>query len=92
MKKQAQKPAVKLKVEVGKPAPPVVRLLDKAEVCAIAGVTFPTIWAWMRKGKFPRARIAAGGDNSKSVWLSTEVEQWLAALPVRPLKGDCETT
>ena len=72
----------------GARAPPAVRLLDKAEVCAIAGVTFPTIWAWMRKGKFPRARIAASGDNSKSVWLSTEVEQWLAALPVRPLKGD----
>jgi predicted DNA-binding transcriptional regulator AlpA len=60
------------------------RLLDKSEVCRIANVTFPTVWAWMRAGKFPRSRIVGG----KSMWLSSEVEQWLAGLPVRPLKGD----
>ena len=63
------------------------RLLDKAEVCAIAGATYPTIWKWMREGKFPRSRVAGG----KSMWLSTEIEAWMAALPVRALKGD-ETT
>ena len=40
----------------------------------------------MRAGTFPRSRIAGG----KSKWLSTEVDAWLAALPVRPLKGDDE--
>jgi predicted DNA-binding transcriptional regulator AlpA len=35
-------------------------------------------------GKFPRSRIVGG----KSMWLSSEVEAWLAGLPVRPLKGD----
>lgn len=64
--------------------PPGIRLLDKAEVCAIANVTFPTIWAWMRAGSFPRSRICGG----KSMWLSSEIDDWLAALPVRPLKGD----
>jgi len=34
------------------------RLLDKSQICKIANVTYPTIWAW------------------------------LAALPVRKLKGD----
>jgi predicted DNA-binding transcriptional regulator AlpA len=67
---------------------PSCRLLSKAQVCAIAGVTFPTIWAWMRAGKFPRARKAGVGNNGKSVWRSDEVEQWLADLPVRRLKGD----
>jgi predicted DNA-binding transcriptional regulator AlpA len=62
------------------------RLLDKAEVCAIANVTFPTVWAWMRAQTFPRSRVVGG----KSMWLSTEVEAWLAALPVRRLKGDGE--
>jgi len=62
------------------------RLLDKGEVCIIANVTFPTVWAWMRAGTFPRARVVGG----KSMWLSVEVEHWLAALPVRPLKGDTE--
>jgi predicted DNA-binding transcriptional regulator AlpA len=65
---------------------PRVHLLDKADVLAITGVTFPTVWSWMRKGKFPRSRIAGG----KSFWRSDEVEQWLADLPVRPLKGDGE--
>ncbi len=62
------------------------RLLSKSDILAITNVTFPTIWAWMRAGKFPRSRIAGG----KSMWLSTEVDAWLAALPVRPLKGDDE--
>jgi len=63
---------------------PPTRLLDRIEVCAIANVTYPTIWAWMRDGKFPRSRIVGG----KSMWLSSEIEEWLASLPVRPLKGD----
>ena len=60
------------------------RLLDKAQVCAIANVSFPTVWAWMRAGQFPRSRVVGG----KSMWLSTEIEAWLVALPVRVLKGD----
>lgn len=62
------------------------RLLSKSDILAITNVTFPTIWAWMRAGKFPRSRVCGG----KSMWLSTEVDAWLAALPVRPLKGDDE--
>jgi hypothetical protein len=47
---------------------------------------YPTVWAWMRAGTFPRSRIVGG----KSMWLSTEVDAWLAELPVRRLKGDLE--
>jgi predicted DNA-binding transcriptional regulator AlpA len=61
-----------------------IRLLDKAEVLAITSVSFPTVWAWMRSGTFPRSRVAGG----KSMWLSTEIDAWLAALPIRRLKGD----
>ena len=64
------------------------RLLDKAEVLAIANVSFPTVWQWMRDGKFPRARVVGG----KSMWLSTDIENWIAALPIRKLKGDDEPT
>ena len=66
------------------------RLLSKSDILAITNVTFPTIWAWMRAGIFPRSRVI-GGSSSKSMWLSTEVEDWLAGLPVRPLKGDAAT-
>jgi predicted DNA-binding transcriptional regulator AlpA len=64
--------------------PGTVRLLDRHEVCAIAGVTYPSIWLWMREGAFPRSRVVGG----KSMWLSSEIDDWLTSLPVRPLKGD----
>jgi predicted DNA-binding transcriptional regulator AlpA len=60
------------------------RLLGKPEVMAITGTSFPTIWAWMRAGTFPRSRVVGG----RSMWRSDEIDQWLAGLPVRPLKGD----
>jgi predicted DNA-binding transcriptional regulator AlpA len=63
-----------------------VRLLDKRDIRSITHVTFPTIWAWMRAGTFPRSRVVGG----KSMWLSSEIDAWLADLPVRALKGDAE--
>jgi predicted DNA-binding transcriptional regulator AlpA len=65
-------------------APPPVRLLSKAEVLAMVGVSFPTVWGWMRAGTFPRSRVV----GAKSKWLSTDIESWIAGLPRRPLKGD----
>jgi predicted DNA-binding transcriptional regulator AlpA len=59
-------------------------LLGKRDILAITGVSYPTIWSWMRAGTFPRARIV----GEKSMWLQTEIEAWLADLKVRPLKGD----
>src|SRR5262245_42978768 len=38
-------------------APPArkgAHLLSKREVLAIANVSYPTLWSWMRQGKFPR--------------------------------------
>jgi predicted DNA-binding transcriptional regulator AlpA len=81
---QAAKPAAAHKAAT--PNPPALRLLCKREVLAIVGATYPTIWEWMRAGKFPRGRIVGG----KSKWRSDEIEQWLADLPLRPLKGDAE--
>jgi predicted DNA-binding transcriptional regulator AlpA len=77
------------RVEAGRAAAhrahaPPVRLLNRREVLALAGCSYPTLWAWMRAGKFPRSRIVGG----RSMWLSTEIDEWLANLPVRPLKGD----
>ena len=63
-------------------------LLTKVEVCSLTRMTYPTIWKLMREGRFPRSRVAGGGDNSKSVWLASEVATWLTQLPRRRLKGD----
>jgi predicted DNA-binding transcriptional regulator AlpA len=65
-------------------APP--RLLNRDQVCELVNVTFPTLWAWMRNGTFPRSRVA----GAKSMWLSTDVEAWMRALPMRRLKGDAD--
>jgi predicted DNA-binding transcriptional regulator AlpA len=66
------------------PPPLLERLLSKPEVLTIANLSYPTIWTMMRQNKFPRSRIVGG----KSMWLASEVNDWLAALPRRPLKGD----
>jgi prophage regulatory protein len=66
--------------------PSNIRLISKPEVLDRVGVTYPTIWTWMREGKFPRSREIGG----KVAWIESEVEEWIAALPVRRLKGDVE--
>jgi predicted DNA-binding transcriptional regulator AlpA len=60
------------------------RLLDPHEVCEIVGASYPTLWTWMRAGKFPRGRIFGG----KTKWISTEIADFMANLPMRRLKGD----
>jgi len=69
-------------------APPAIRLLDKVEIRQITGVTFPTVWKWMRAGHFPRCYAIGHGEKTKSVWRSDEIDRWIAGLKVRPLKGD----
>src|SRR5689334_16848584 len=76
-----------LHVRSSRAPPGVPRLLDRHQVCEICGVTYQIIWRRMRSGTFPRSRIVGG----RSMWLSDEVEAWLRALPVRPLKGDAAT-
>ena len=68
-------------VEQARPPPP--RLMSQREVCALIGVSAPTIWKWTRDGKFPRARVMNGG---KLGYLAHEVEEWIRALPLQELK------
>jgi prophage regulatory protein len=65
-----------------------VRLISKPEVLDRVGVTFPTIWKWMREGKFPRSRELGG----KTAWIEAEVEAWIAGLPERKYKVIIRTT
>ena len=62
------------------------RVLLKSQVLERINVTFPTLWAWMRDGKFPRARQM----GSQTVWLESEVNDWITALPIREYLGDTE--
>ena len=58
--------------------------MSRREILALTGLTYPTVWKMMRAGTFPRARIVGG----KSMWLRTEIDTWMAALPLRKLKGE----
>jgi excisionase family DNA binding protein len=70
-------------IESARP-PPTLRLLSRKEVCERIGVSYPTIWAWARSGRFPKARVMNGG---KLGWIESEVEQWIRALPLQELKA-----
>ena len=60
------------------------RLISKAELLGRTGLSYPTIWQWMRDGKFPRSRDVGG----RSTWLASDIEKWIFNLPLRKLKGD----
>lgn len=60
------------------------RFIGKPEVLDRVAASYPTIWQWMREGKFPRSRELGG----KAVWLEHEIEGWILSRPVRRLKGD----
>ena len=59
-------------------------LISKAEVLRRVGMSYPTIWQWMREGRFPRSRQV----GSRSMWLGEEIDAWIVSRPLTPLKGD----
>ena len=61
---------------------PTLVFLSKAQVLKKIPVTAPTLWAWVRQGKFPRPRAIF----NKTVWVAAEVEAWMEARPQRQYK------
>ena len=64
--------------------PPALVFLSKAQVLKKIPITAPTLWAWVRAGKFPRPRAIS--DN-KTVWVEAEVDAWMRARPLRTYKA-----
>jgi predicted DNA-binding transcriptional regulator AlpA len=64
-------------------AEPRLVLLSKAQVLKKVPVTAPTLWSWVRQGKFPRPRAIS---PNKTVWLASEVDAWILAQPLRSYK------
>lgn len=62
----------------------MIRLIYKTELLERVGLSYTTIWFMMREGRFPRSRVIGG----RSAWLASEIDRFLAELPVRRLKGD----
>jgi prophage regulatory protein len=63
--------------------PPSLVFLSKAQVLQKIPVTAPTLWAWVRAGKFPRPRAIS---PNKTVWVAAEVDAWMQARPHRQYK------
>jgi predicted DNA-binding transcriptional regulator AlpA len=63
---------------------PGAQLLNRKELTAKVNLTYPTIWKLMREGAFPHSRVIGG----KTLWLEHEVDEWIANLPQRRLKGE----
>jgi predicted DNA-binding transcriptional regulator AlpA len=47
------------------------RLISRGEVIGRTGLSYPTIWQWMREGKFPRSRDVGG----RAMWLASDIEK-----------------
>jgi prophage regulatory protein len=63
---------------------PTLVFLSKAQVLRKIPITAPTLWAWVRTGKFPRPRAIS--DN-KTVWIEAEVDAWMQSRPHRNYKA-----
>ena len=66
--------------------PRYLRLLSRREVIDRVPLSYPTIWAMMVRGEFPRSREIGG----KCAWLESEIDNWIANRPRVKLKGDSE--
>jgi len=61
-------------------------LLTKREMLAKVKLSFPTVWRKMRRGEFPAARVL----GNKSMWLSSELEDYITTLPRRKYRPDAK--
>jgi predicted DNA-binding transcriptional regulator AlpA len=59
-----------------------LQLLTRQEVMSLSGLSYPTIWAWGRKGKFPKPKVVGG----KNMWLASEIDAWVNSLVTREWK------
>jgi prophage regulatory protein len=62
---------------------PTLVFLSKQQVLQKIPITPPTLWAWVRAGKFPRPRAIS---PNKTVWVAAEVDEWMQARPLRTYK------
>jgi len=58
--------------------------LSKQQVLRKIPITGPTLWSWVRAGKFPRPRAIS---PNKSVWLASEIDEWMRQRPFREYKA-----
>lgn len=63
------------------------KLLNKAEILDLTGLSYPYIWELMRRGEFPRS-IRLSDSTAAVRWYTDEVLAWVESRPRSRLKGD----
>jgi predicted DNA-binding transcriptional regulator AlpA len=64
-----------------------IQLISKPELLRLLGVSYSSVFSWMRRGQFPLAReLGPGGRATKIAWRADEVAAWLASRPQRQIK------
>jgi predicted DNA-binding transcriptional regulator AlpA len=67
---------------------PPLKFLSRDEVLKLVGVSYGTLWGWIREGNFPPARELSGNKRASRIyWLEHEVLEWMANRPPRLPKG-----
>ncbi len=94
IERRKSKPKSKTKTALPVPtdafaAPTTVKFLTKKEVLQLVGVSYSTLWSWIRDNQFPPAReLNPGGvGHAKIMWIESEVLHWMATRPQRLPKG-----
>lgn len=68
------------------------KLLSKIEVVEMVAMSYPTLWAKMRRHEFPRSiqvgREGIDGAGSSVRWFEDEVLAWMDSCVRTKLKGD----
>lgn len=73
------------------PAHPPPVFLTKREVLAKVRLSFATIWKLMQSGEFPRGRVLRTGKlRSRTIWLESEIYEWMMSREFRTYKGDTQ--
>jgi predicted DNA-binding transcriptional regulator AlpA len=69
--------------------PPTITFLSRKQVLALVGVSYATLWSWIKEGEFPPACVLNPKQKgrTKIAWLEHEVRQWMATRPRRLPKG-----
>src|SRR5262249_8832045 len=64
-----------------------VRVLSRTQMLELVGVSYASVWTWIKAGTFPPGRALSSGTNGRIVWLEHEVNQWMLSRPARAPKG-----
>jgi prophage regulatory protein len=72
---------------VEQPRPQPERFLTRREVMDRVGLTYVTIWRWMKDGQFPQARRIG---TRRLRWCESDIAAWIASRPVHQLDGEPE--